>query len=123
MADDLEPRVRELERCQDRIDGRLSHIEDDMRTFRPMPIEAAKERAIVERLVDDVHEAHEGVRRIEDRMEARDERERERDREQKQRDEDRRAAARRDRYARWIPAAALTLTFISMTVGWLVLAL
>jgi DNA repair exonuclease SbcCD ATPase subunit len=47
----------------------------------------------------------------------------EREREEKLREEERKLADRRDRWARWLGAVALTFTFVSMTVGWVILAL
>jgi hypothetical protein len=130
--------VRELERGQDRFDGRLGRVEEDMKVFRPIPLENAAYRAettgAIKAMRDDIHEAFEWMRRWENRFEdyvaeqarireAREEKEREREKAERQRDEDRKAADRRDRYARWIGAEKMTLTFVSMTVGWLILAL
>lgn len=134
MADDLEGRVRECERAVDRMDGRLARVEEEMRQFRPIPIENAEDRAAVVALAKDVHGAHEGIRTLRHDFdefkldiarvrEQREEKEKEREKADRQREEDRKATERRDRYARWIGAGALTLTFVSMTVGWLILAL
>jgi FtsZ-binding cell division protein ZapB len=131
---ELEARVRETERCQDRLDGRLGRVEEDMRLFRPMPLENEKVRATVEALAKDIHEAFEGIRDLRmdfesDRKErqvhreAREEKERERERQEQRDREVREQTERRDRWARWVGAGALTLTFLSMTVGWLILAL
>jgi chromosome segregation ATPase len=61
-------------------------------------------------------ECRNGLDELEKRWEDRERRERERE-------EERKIADRRDRWARWLGAAALTLTFVSMTVGWVILAL
>lgn len=134
LSDELEGRVREVERSVDRMDGRLGRVEEEVRQFRPLPLENAESRGVIAQLSKDVHGAHESIREMRDDFdefkqdiakvrEAREEKEREREEKERQRNEDRKAAERRDRYARWIGAAALTLTFISMTVGWLILAL
>lgn len=126
--------MRELERGHDRMHGRLERVEEEMRQFRPIPLESAKDRGVVERLSDDVHNAHDMVRKLSDRFdeyvkeqarirEVREEKEREREKDEQRDRELREATERRDRWARWIGAGALTLTFISMTVGWLILAL
>ncbi len=130
MPDSVDTRLREAERAIDRMDGRLSRVDEDMRVFRPIPLE---KRAKRERLSDDVHEAFEIIRQLrveftehrEDVLKvraAREEREREREKLEAKEREARLASERRDRWARWATVSALTLTFVSMTVGWAIIA-
>jgi predicted nucleic acid-binding Zn-ribbon protein len=134
VTENLEARVRDTERSLDRFDGRLGRIEEDMRAFRPIPLENAKDRATVEALAADVHEAHDGIRELraeltEDRKERhrirreREEKEREREKVDAKEKADRAATERRDRWTRVAVVLTLTLAFISMTINMLLQAL
>lgn len=117
MTGDLEPRVRGIELDVARIGQRVDDHENDIRAFGPLVTEQATARKDVARLADDIHNAYDGVRRLEGRLEkhiedtnrvrqVREERERERE-----------TKDRRYRIATWMAAAGMFLTFVSTTVA------
>ena len=131
----LEQRVEDLvarfnERLMD-LAGEVRNMRketaEDFRAFSPLVQEHHEIRADLRHLTEDVSrmrsdvttaikEFRDGLDHLEARMEKDD-------KERRLRQEERTAADRRDRWARALGAIAITLTFVSMTVGWVILAL
>jgi hypothetical protein len=111
MTEILEQRVRELELLSARIAQRVEDHENDIRSFGPLVVEQATARQAREQLTLDTRQAHDGIRRLEERLERhiaeiakirlqREERERERD-----------IRDRRYRLATWFAAGSLFIAF------------
>lgn len=127
-----------------RVVEKFNEIGEDFRVFGPMLQDHAKFRSDMDHLSRDfrelrgtlgqaIGEFRGGLDELEARLdkeareraavrEAREQKERERERQDRQEHEERQKADRRDRWARWAIAASLLLTFVSMTVGWVLLA-
>lgn len=116
MPDSIEGRVRTVELDVARIGQRVEDHENDIRAFGPLVAEQAIARDKLVRLGEDIHGAHDSVRRLEERFEAsvreiakvREGRE---ERERKQEIQN-----RRWRITTGIAAIGLFLTFVGMVV-------
>jgi Sec-independent protein translocase protein TatA len=137
----LEQRVDDL---MTRVVDKFNEIGEDFRVFGPMLQDHAKFRADMDHLSRDfrelrgtlaeaIGEFRSGLDELEARLErearerqaireAREQKEREREKQDRLETEERHKTERRDRWARWAIAASLLLTFVSMTVGWVLLA-
>ncbi len=141
LADEFEGRVRAVERGHDILEGRVGRVESDIRVYQPLPLDNEKLRSELAGLAKDVHEAHEGIRRLEVQFreyaaeqqrirEERERKERERDEREREREKlaekekvDRAATERRDRWTRVAVILTLSLAFVSLTINTLLQAL
>ena len=131
----LEQRVEDLvarfnERLMD-LAGEVRNMRketaEDFRAFGPIVQEHHEIRVDLRHLKEDVgrlrSDVNQAVTEFRHGLDVLEERMEKDDKERRIRQEERTIADRRDRWARWLGVVALTLTFISMTVGWAILAL
>lgn len=103
------------------MEGRVGRLEEEMRAFRPIPLESAKDRGVVERLAEDVQEAHEAIRELRQEL-AEDRKDRVRVREEREakdaeREEARRKEAQAQRMMLKVAAFGLFGTFLTSTAA------
>jgi DNA repair exonuclease SbcCD ATPase subunit len=116
MSEILEQRVRELELLSARIAQRVEDHENDLRAFGPVVVEQATARQAREQLTAEVHQALQGVERLNEKLAAhitdvattRMQRE-ERERERQKRD-------RRYWITTWISIGVVFIAFVGMII-------